>query len=315
MTAEKKPGLFGRLLSGLTKSSKTLTEGLSAVFTKKRIDAAMLEALEELLITADLGAPAAARITRDFGKTRMDKDVGEDEIKSALADAIANELAPFARTFSVVPSPHKPHVIVFVGVNGAGKTTTVGKLAAQLRAQGASVVLAACDTFRAAAVEQLQVWGERTGCPVISKPLGADAAGVAFEAIEYAQTHAIDVVLIDTAGRLQNKQGLMDELAKVLRAIKKRDDSAPHDVLLVLDATVGRNALSQVAGFDKAAGITGLVMTKLDGTARGGVLLPVAEAAGLPITLIGVGEGVEDLIAFNARKFADGLVGLSLSVH
>jgi fused signal recognition particle receptor len=227
-----------------------------------------------------------------------------------LASAIAKELEPYQGRFEPLAEGKRPYVVLFVGVNGSGKTTTLGKIAADLRGRGAKVMIAAGDTFRAAAIEQLKVWGERAGAPVIAKEIGADAAGLAFEALERAKAENVDVLLVDTAGRLQNKSALMDELAKVVRVLKKLDPSAPHETLLVLDATVGRNALSQVEAFDRTAGVTGVVMTKLDGTARGGVLIPVAEASHAPIKLIGVGEGIEDLQPFDARAFARSLVGL-----
>ncbi|HEY5411727.1 MAG TPA: signal recognition particle-docking protein FtsY, partial [Caulobacteraceae bacterium] len=245
-----------------------------------------------------------------FGRARFGREATETEVRESLAEAIAAELAPSEVRFDPMAGP-RPYVVLFVGVNGSGKTTTLGKIAADLKRQGAKVVVGAADTFRAAAIEQLQVWGERAGVPVITKAQGSDPAGVAYEAFERAQAEGYDVVLIDTAGRLQNKAQLMDELAKIVRVLKKLDPSAPHETLLVLDATVGRNALSQIEVFDRTARITGLVMTKLDGTARGGVLVPVAQASGAPIKLIGVGEGLDDLQPFDARAFARGLVGLN----
>ncbi len=306
----KKKGWFSRLTSGLNKTSKSLTQAVGDIVTKKPLDQETLDELEEMLILADLGPTAAAEVIARFSKTRFGKNISEDEIKEGLAEAIEEILTPYETTFAPLASDHKPHVVVFVGVNGAGKTTTIGKVAAQIKADGGQVMLAACDTFRAAATEQLQIWGERNTVPVVAAHQGADAAAVAFDALKRARDENIDVLLIDTAGRLQNKQGLMDELAKIIRILKKQDDSAPHDVLLVLDATVGRNALNQAEGFEKATGVTGLVMTKLDGTARGGVLLPVAQATNLPLCLIGVGEQIEDLQSFSARSFSRSLFHL-----
>jgi fused signal recognition particle receptor len=305
-----KRGWFSRLTQGLTRTSKQMTEQVVSVFTKVKLDQAALDQLEDLLIEADLGPQAAQRVAEAFGRSRFGREATESEIKESLAEAIAAELSPHEGRFQPLYSPHKPYVVLFVGVNGSGKTTTLGKIAAELKGRGAKVLIAAGDTFRAAAIEQLKVWGERAGVPVIAKHIGADAAGLVYEALEQARADNIDVLLIDTAGRLQNKTALMDELAKVVRVLKKLDPTAPHETLLVLDATVGRNALSQVEAFDRTAGVTGVVMTKLDGTARGGVLVPVAEASHAPIKLIGVGESIEDLQPFDARGFARSLVGL-----
>jgi fused signal recognition particle receptor len=306
---EEKRGWFRRLTDGLTRSSREMSEQVVAVFTKKRLDQDDLDQLEDLLIEADLGPAAAARVTEAFGKARFGREATEQEVKESLAEAIAAELLPHQGRFEPLAGA-RPHVVLFVGVNGAGKTTTLGKIAADLTAKGARVLVAAGDTFRAAAIEQLQVWGERAGVPVMSKTLGADAAGLAFEALQRAKAEGFDVLLIDTAGRLQNKAQLMEELGKIVRVLKKLDADAPHETLLVLDATVGRNALSQLEAFDRTAGVTGVIMTKLDGTARGGVLIPVAGAATAPIKLIGVGEGIEDLQPFDAKAFARSLVGL-----
>jgi fused signal recognition particle receptor len=303
-------GWFSRLTQGLTRTSKQMTEQVVSVFTKVKLDQAALDQLEDLLIEADLGPQAASRVAEAFGRSRFGREATESEIKESLAEAIAAELAPHEGRFEPLYTVHKPYVVLFVGVNGSGKTTTLGKIAASLKGRGAKVMIAAGDTFRAAAIEQLKVWGDRAGVPVIAKHIGADAAGLAYEAFEQARADQIDVLLIDTAGRLQNKSALMDELAKVVRVLKKLDPSAPHETLLVLDATVGRNALSQMEAFDRTAGVTGVVMTKLDGTARGGVLIPVAEAAQAPIKLIGVGESIDDLQPFDARGFARSLVGL-----
>jgi fused signal recognition particle receptor len=308
-TGEEKRGWFRRLTEGLTRSSKEMSEQVVSVFTKTRLDQDALDKLEDLLIEADLGPQAAARVAEAFGKARFGREATEAEVKESLAEAIAAELAGHEGPFDPL-SGKKPFVVLFVGVNGAGKTTTLGKVAADLKSKGAKVLVAAGDTFRAAAIEQLQVWGDRAGVPVIAKTLGADAAGLAYEALERAKADDVDVLLIDTAGRLQNKTALMDELAKIVRVLKKLDPDAPHETLLVLDATVGRNALSQLEAFDRIANVTGVVMTKLDGTARGGVLIPVAAASTAPIKLIGVGEGIADLQPFHARAFARSLVGL-----
>ena len=298
-----------RLTKGLAKTSKEFTEQVTAVLTKRRLDQDALDELEEMLIEADLGPPAAARVAAAFGKARFGREADENEIKESLAEAIAAELRPHEARFDPLRGP-KPYIVLFVGVNGSGKTTTLGKIAADLKGRGAKVLIAAGDTFRAAAVEQLSVWAARSDTPIITRPAGADAAGLVFDAAARARAEGFDVVLVDTAGRLQNKSALMDELAKIVRVLKKADPSAPHETLLVLDATVGRNALSQVEAFDRIAGVTGVVMTKLDGTARGGVLVPVAEASRAPIKLIGVGEGIDDLQPFDATAFARSLVGL-----
>jgi fused signal recognition particle receptor len=268
-----------------------------------------LDELEELLITSDMGAKVAARIAKAFSKDRFDREISSEEIKAALASEIAAILKPREQIVDFSEGL-KPRVVLFVGVNGSGKTTTIGKIAAKLSAQGADIVLAAGDTFRAAAVEQLKIWAERANTRFVSKPQGADAAGLAYEAVELARNEGRDLVLIDTAGRLQNKTQLMDELGKVVRAIRKIDPTAPHDVILVLDATVGQNALGQVEAFRNTAGVTGLVMTKLDGTAKGGVLVAIAEQHAIPIHFVGVGEKAEDLHPFSADTFARALVGL-----
>ena len=305
----KKPGWFKRLTDGLSRSSRQMSEQLVSAIVKKPLDQAMLDELEEMLIEADLGPRAAGRIAQAFGAARFGREAGEIEVKEALAEAIAAELVARQGHFDALAGP-RPYVVLFVGVNGSGKTTTLGKIAADLTGRGARVLIAAGDTFRAAAVEQLKVWAERAGADFMSRPTGADAAGLAFDALEKARAEGYDVVLIDTAGRLQNKSGLMDELLKIVRVLKKVDADAPHETLLVLDATVGRNALAQENIFGNTAGVTGIVMTKLDGTARGGVLVPVAQASDAPIKLIGVGEGVDDLQAFDARAFSRSLVGL-----
>lgn len=310
-TTEEPPkqGFFQRLADGLQKSSQRLADGVSAIFTKKKLDAATLEELEELLISADLGTVTAAKVAAALARDRFDKEVTDGEVRAALADVVAETMKDREAALRIEAS-RRPHVILVVGVNGAGKTTTIGKLAARFRAEGLKVMLAAGDTFRAAAVEQLVAWGERAGAEVIAREQGADSAGLAFEALERARATGSDVLIIDTAGRLQNKRELMDELAKVVRVIRKLDPAAPHDTLLVLDATVGQNALSQADVFREIAGVTGLVMTKLDGTARGGVLVNLAERHNLPVHFIGVGEGVADLQPFEAKAFARALAGL-----
>ncbi len=304
-----KAGLLARLREGLSRTSTKLTEGVSGIFTKRKLDDQTMEELEDLLISADLGVPAATKITAALAKDRFDKEITGEEVRQVLADEVSFILERHEKPLMINPD-HKPHVILMTGVNGAGKTTTIGKLAQRLKSRGSSVMFAAGDTFRAAAVEQLSVWGERVGAQVIKGEIGADAAGLAFEALTQAKAEGVDVLMIDTAGRLQNKKELMDELAKVVRVIKKIDPTAPHDSLLVLDATVGQNALSQADAFKDAAGITGLVMTKLDGTARGGVLVALAEKFGIPIHMIGVGEQVEDLQVFSAYDFARALAGM-----
>ena len=306
----KKTGWLPRLTEGLTRSSKQITEQVVSVIAKKPLDQQALDDLEEMLIEADLGPRSAAKITEAFAAARFGREASELEVKEALAEAVAAELIPRQGDFDPLGGP-RPFVVLFVGVNGSGKTTTLGKIAADLTGRGAKVLIVAGDTFRAAAVEQLKVWADRAHAGFISRPTGADAAGLAYDACEQAKAEGYDVVLIDTAGRLQNKSALMDELLKVVRVLKKVDPEAPHETLLVLDATVGRNALAQENIFGNTAGVTGIVMTKLDGTARGGVLVPVAQASDAPIKLIGVGEGIDDLQPFDARAFSRTLVGLA----
>ena len=309
--SEPKRGWLQRLTEGLSRSSKQMGEQLTSVFVAKApLDQAKLDELEEMLIEADLGPHSAARITQRFADEKFGKDVDEAEIREALAQAIGEELTQRQGVFDPLAGP-RPCVVLFIGVNGSGKTTTLGKIAADLTRRGAKVLVAAGDTFRAAAVEQLKVWAERAGADFMGRPTGSDAAGLAYDAVAKAQAEGYDVVLIDTAGRLQNKQGLMDELLKIIRVVKKLDPEAPHETLLVLDATVGRNALAQENIFGNQIGVSGIVMTKLDGTARGGVLVPVAQASDSPIKLIGVGEGIDDLQPFDARAFARSLVGLT----
>ena len=306
--SEAKPGFFARLKAGLAKSSAGLAESLTALFTKKKLDAGTIGDLEEALIRADLGATQAKAVANAVARGRYDEEISDNELRTVLAQEIANVLKPVERRFTV-DKAHTPFVVLVAGVNGGGKTTTIGKVAKRLRGEGLKVVLAAGDTFRAAAIEQLQVWGTRTGATVVSRPAGADAAGLAFDALERARAEKADVLLIDTAGRLQNKAGLMAELEKIARVLKKLDASAPHAVLLVLDATTGQNALSQVEAFRAAVPLTGLVMTKLDGTAKGGILVALAAKFGLPVHFIGVGEGEDDLQVFNADAFAKALTG------
>ncbi len=302
-------GLWRRLASGLARTASKLGDGLAAL-SHRKLDAETLAAIEDLLIEADLGVETAALIVAAVGKARHDREMGGDEIKALIAAEIEKILAPVAKPFTIDPA-RKPFVVLIAGVNGSGKTTTIGKLAARFSSEGRKIVLAAADTFRAAAIEQLAKWGERAGASVIAREPGADPAGVAYEALERARAGEADILLVDTAGRLQNKAALMAELEKIARVVKKLDDGAPHAVLLVLDATVGQNALGQVEIFAKIAGVTGLVMTKLDGTAKGGILVAVAARFGLPVHFIGIGEGVDDLAPFDAGSFARALVGLA----
>ncbi|MCX8132357.1 MAG: signal recognition particle-docking protein FtsY [Roseococcus sp.] len=310
-TEEARPGFLARLKAGLARSTARLTDSLAAVFTKRRLDEAALEELEETLIAADLGVAAAQRIVAGFRRTRFGKEVTEEEVKAALAEEISAILAPVARPLVIEPA-HAPHVVLVVGVNGTGKTTTIAKLAAQYRAEGLAAWMVAGDTFRAAAVEQLQIWGERTGARVVApeKP-GADAAALAFEALREAREARADVLLVDTAGRLHNKSALMEELRKVARVLKRQDAAAPHSVLLVLDATTGQNAVNQVRVFKEMVEVTGLVVTKLDGSAKGGVVVALAQEFGLPVHAVGVGEKAEDLRPFDPQEFARSLVGLA----
>ncbi|MBL4601712.1 MAG: signal recognition particle-docking protein FtsY [Emcibacteraceae bacterium] len=308
---EKKLGWFGRLKQGLKKSSTALTEGITGIFTKKRLDASTLEELEDLLIMSDLGVAVSARICNRLAKNRFDKQISAEEVQQALAEEIGDIMHDVAQPL-VINSENTPHIILMVGVNGAGKTTTIGKLAKQFKNDGKSVMLAAGDTFRAAATEQLQVWGERNDVPVVSGKEGCDAAGLAYDAIQKTRETNTDILLIDTAGRLQNKSYLMDELKKIIKVIKKFDETAPHDTILILDATTGQNAVLQTEVFLELAGISGLIMTKLDGTARGGVLVACAEKFKLPIHAIGVGETIDDLQPFNASDFSKMLVGVEV---
>jgi fused signal recognition particle receptor len=301
---------FQRLRQGLSKTSSRLTDGITGVFTKRKLDGETLEELEDLLIQADLGLDVSARVTAALRKSRYNSDISPDEVREVLAEEVQNILAPVARPLEI-DDGRRPHVVLVVGVNGTGKTTTIGKYANQFSRQGKRVMLAAGDTFRAAAIEQLKIWGERTGAAVMAGAPGADASGLAFDALQQAVAEKYDVLLIDTAGRLQNKSALMAELEKIIRVTKKLDETAPHSVILTLDATTGQNALSQVEIFGKTAGVTGLVMTKLDGTARGGILVAIASKYGLPVHAIGVGEGVEDLQPFDPQDFARAIAGIA----
>jgi fused signal recognition particle receptor len=304
----EKQSWWQRLSGGLKRTSASIGGAVADLVVKRKLDQAMLDEIEDVLIRADLGVDSAARIAAAVGEGRYDKSITADEVKAVVAAEVEKVLAPVAKPLAIGEA--KPFVALVVGVNGSGKTTTIGKLAAKFRAEGRSVVLAAGDTFRAAAVDQLKIWGGRSGASVIARAPGADAAGVAFDALTEARGEEIEVLLVDTAGRLQNKAVLMDELQKIVRVMKKIDPTAPHAVLLVLDATVGQNALSQVEVFRDIAGVSGLVMTKLDGTARGGILIAIAAKFGLPVHFVGVGEGIDDLAPFSARDFARAIAGI-----
>lgn len=299
---------LARLKSGLAKSSNKITEGVTSIFTKRKLDESMLEELEELLITSDMGANVAAEITAALAKERLGKDISPEEVKEMLADKIAAMLS--SSSPAALLAEAKPTVVLVVGVNGNGKTTTIGKLASKFKADGKKVMLAAADTFRAAAVEQLQEWGRRSTIPVITGAFEADPASVAFAAYEKARAENADILLIDTAGRLHNKANLMQELQKISKVLKKIDEAAPHHVLMVLDATTGQNAISQLAAFKEMVQVDGLIVTKLDGTAKGGIIVALAKQFGIPIHAIGVGEGIEDLQDFQAIDFSRNLVGL-----
>jgi fused signal recognition particle receptor len=303
----QKANWWKRLSGGLKRTSSSLGSAVTGLVSNRRLDDETLEELESELIRADLGHEIAFRIVDALGQGRYPQGITPDEVKAVLAGEIERVLAPVAKPLEITA---RPFVILVAGVNGSGKTTTIGKLAARFRAEGKSVMLVAGDTFRAAAIDQLKIWGERTGAAVMAREPGADAAGLAFDAVSAAKAQGTDVVLVDTAGRLQNRAELMGELEKIVRVLRKVEPEAPHAVLLVLDATVGQNALNQVEIFGKTAGVTGLVMTKLDGTARGGILVAIASKFGLPVHFIGVGEGVDDLAPFTARDFARAVVGL-----
>ncbi|MFT3988453.1 signal recognition particle-docking protein FtsY [Aestuariivirga sp.] len=304
-------GWLSRLKDGLSKSSRSITGSISSIFTKRKLDRATLDELEDVLIQADLGLPVSERIVAAVSAGRYDKEIEPEEVKRILAEEVAKVLKPVEVPFNF--GSEKPFVILVVGVNGAGKTTTIGKLGAIAAGEGYKVMFAACDTFRAAAIEQLTVWGQRTGAKVMSRPTGADSSGLAFDAMKEAKATGTDILFIDTAGRLQNKAYLMDELDKIVRVVKKQDETAPHAVLLVLDATTGQNAMAQAEVFTKVAGVTGLIMTKLDGTARGGILVAIAEKFKLPVHAIGVGESIDDLQPFEAEAFARAIAGLEVS--
>jgi fused signal recognition particle receptor len=307
-TEPERGSWWQRLSGGLKRSSSSLGTALTDLVRKRQLDAAMLDEVEDALIRADLGTATAARISDIIGQGRYDKDISEDDLKAVIATEVEKVLMPVAKPLAIEGA--KPFVILVSGVNGSGKTTTIGKLAAKMSREGKKVMLAAGDTFRAAAIEQLKIWGGRVGAKVIAHEQGSDAAGVAFDAVTAAKAEGTDVLLIDTAGRLQNRAELMDELEKIVRVMRKVDPTAPHAVLLVLDATVGQNAISQVEVFGKIAGVTGLIMTKLDGTARGGILVAIAEKFGLPIHFIGVGESIDDLQPFTAREFSRAMAGM-----
>ncbi len=309
--AEEKKGWFKRLKEGLSKSTTKISTGITTLITHRKLDQATLDDLEELLISSDLGVETSAQLIQTLSKKKFGQDVTDEEIKTIFAEQIAGILEPAAQALSINPE-HNPYIILVVGVNGSGKTTTIGKFAKAWMDQGKKVSIVAGDTFRAAAVEQLQIWGDRIGAPVITTKQGGDAAGLAFSAIEEAKERGDDVVIIDTAGRLQNKAALMQELKKIQRVIAKVDPSAPHSTLLVLDATTGQNALNQVEIFQRETQISGLIITKLDGTAKGGVVVAIAQKYALPLHAIGVGESVEDLHQFSAQAFARNLVGLEV---
>ena len=302
-------GWLSRLTKGLSKSSKSITSSITSIFTKRKLDATTLEELEDVLIQADLGIAVSERIIKAVSAGRYDKEIEPEEVKRILAEEVAKVLKPVEVPFNF--GSEKPFVVLVVGVNGAGKTTTIGKLGAIATGEGFKVMFAACDTFRAAAIEQLTIWGERVGAKTLSRPTGSDSSGLAYDAMQTAKEDGTDILFIDTAGRLQNKAYLMDELDKIVRVVKKQDETAPHAVLLILDATTGQNAISQAEIFTKVAGVTGLIMTKLDGTARGGILVAIAEKFALPIHAIGVGETIDDLQPFDAEAFARAISGIT----
>ncbi len=305
-------GWLSRLTSGLSKSTNKITKGLGDLVTKKKLDQEMLDELEELLISADLGPKTAMKVVEDFSQDRFGKDISAEEVQEALAESIAKILGPVAKPFKIEKPADGPFVILMCGVNGAGKTTTIGKLAQSFQKEyGYKVMMAAGDTFRAAAVEQLEIWSKRTNSTLIKKDVGADAASVAYEAYAQAKEEGADVLLIDTAGRLQNKANLMEELAKIIRVLKKQDESLPHEVVLVLDSTTGQNAFSQLETFKEIVNVSGLVVTKLDGSAKGGVLVGLADQFNVPVYAIGVGEAVNDLQPFEPQHYARSLMGLA----
>ena len=301
-------GIFDRLKTGLSRSSRALGENLGNIIGRRRLDKETLQELEELLISSDLGLSASADIIANIAQKKIEGDVSEAEVKEMLASEITDKLTPHSSALN--PDTYQPYVILMTGVNGAGKTTTIGKLANKFQSEGKSVILAAGDTFRAAAIEQLTIWGERANVPVITTKQGGDAAGLAYDALQQAKTSGTDILMIDTAGRLQSNTDLMAELVKIIRVLRKIDPNVPHASLLILDATTGQNALAQAEIFQKSAETSGIIMTKLDGTARGGVLVAIAERLHLPIHYIGVGETAEDLLLFDASSYARALVGL-----
>ncbi len=307
--ASESKGWAEKLKSGLSKSSGKFNEGLKDILIRKKLDKQSLEELEELLISSDMGAATAAEIVADLARDKFDKDISSEEIKIAIASKITQILRSASKPIDIKSENH-PHVLLVCGVNGSGKTTTIGKFSKQWQDEGKKVMVAACDTFRAAAIEQLEVWAKRSGCAFVKGELHSDPASVAYTAFERAKAEGIDILIIDTAGRLQNKTNLMEQLSKVVRTIKKIDEKAPHDTIIVLDATTGQNANSQVKIFKEAVDITGIIITKLDGTAKGGVLVSLAKQFGIPIHAIGMGEGIDDLKPFDAEEFANNLVGL-----
>ncbi len=309
MNDQPQKGWLGRLRAGLSRSSQKLAGGISDLLTKRRLDAGAIDELEEILIAGDLGVSTASKLAAGIAERRFGSEASDADIRGALAEDIAKVLAAVAKPLEI-DAAHAPHVVLVCGVNGSGKTTTIGKLAKQFKDQGHRVMIAAGDTFRAAAVEQLQVWGERAGVPIIADAPGADAAAVAYKALERARADGADLLMIDTAGRLQNRKDLMAELEKIVRVIKKLDAGAPHSVVLVMDATIGQNAHSQVETFKEMVAVSGLVLTKLDGSAKGGVVVALAEKFGLPVHAVGVGEGIEDLRPFDAETFARSLMGI-----
>jgi len=306
---EAKQGWLSRLKSGLSKSSGKISDGITGIFTRKKLDKEALDDLEELLISVDIGVKTSAAMISKLSKDRFDKEISSEEVKLALSEQLAEILTPYALPL-VIDTAHKPQVMLICGVNGNGKTTTIGKLAKQFKNEGKTVMMAACDTFRAAAVHQLEIWAERNDVPLVKGAHEAEPASVAYAALEKAKTDNVDILLIDTAGRLQNKLNLMDELAKTIRVLKKLDPNAPHHTLLVLDATTGQNAHSQVDVFKKMVQLTGLIVTKLDGTAKGGVVVSLVQQFHLPVYAIGVGEGIDDLRPFEAMAYARSLVGV-----
>jgi fused signal recognition particle receptor len=304
-------GWVSRLRDGLSRSTGKFGDSITGLFTKAKLDTNILEALEEALISADFGVKTATSVCDTLRRERFDKDISQADVRAVLAQRIESVLAPLAKPLDV-DRGHSPHVVLVVGVNGVGKTTSIAKLSNWFLGRGRKLLLVAGDTFRAAAVEQLQVWGTRLDVPVMSTKVGGDAAGLAYSALERAKAEGLDVVIIDTAGRLQNKKDLMGELSKIKRVLAKFDPTAPHDVVLVLDATTGQNALNQIEVFTEIAGVTGLIMTKLDGTARGGILVAAADKFGVPVHAIGIGEKMQDLRPFQAKDFADALAGVGL---